>query len=59
MTAALVVIGAGAAAVPIGGLVAAVNIFGGAAIATCQAFSSNGGIWLNIGGSPAASCWGQ
>jgi hypothetical protein len=59
VTAALVLIGVGAVAAPIAGLVAAVIGFGAAALATCQAFSSNGGIWLNIGGYPAASCWGQ
>ena len=59
VTAALVAGGATATAAPIAGLVAAVIGFGAAALRVCQAFSSNGGIWLNVGGTPQASCWGQ
>lgn len=41
------------------GLIAAIIAFGAAALAACKAFSSNGGIYLNVGGRPVVSCWGQ
>lgn len=56
VTAILVATGAGAIA---GGIVTAVIALGAAAFTACQAYSSNGAIWLNLGGSPAVSCWGQ
>lgn len=59
VTAVLVAIGASAVAGGVAGLVAALLAVGASAIAACQAFSSNRGIWLNLGGTPAASCWGQ
>jgi len=59
VTAALVLIGVTAAAAPVAGLVTAIIAFGAAALVTCQAFSSNGAILINLGGAPTASCWGQ
>lgn len=59
VTAALVLIGVTAVAAPVAGLVAAIIGFGAAALVTCQVFSSNGATWINLGGTPVASCWGQ
>lgn len=55
----LVAVGVTAIVGAISGIVTAVLAFGAAAVAACQAFSSNGGIWLNVAGSPPVSCWGQ
>ena len=52
-------IGVTAAIVPVTAVIAALLGFGSAAIATCAVFSSNGGIWINVLGTPPASCWGQ
>jgi len=60
VAAVLTVIGATGVGLPISVIAAAVIGFGAAALITCQAFSSNGAIWLNIGGlAPSISCWGQ
>lgn len=44
---------------PVAAVAAAVVTLGGAFLATCQAFSSNGGIYLNSGNLSAPTCWGQ
>ena len=59
VAAVLGLIGATGVGLPIAALAAALIGFGAAAIAACQAFSSNGAIWLNLGGTPTVSCWGQ
>lgn len=55
----LTLIGVTAIATPIATVVAMVLGFGAAAMAACQAFSPKSAIYLNVGGSPVASCWGQ
>jgi hypothetical protein len=59
VTAALVLIGVTVVAAPIAALVTAIIGFGAASLIVCQTFSSNGATWINLLGTPIASCWGQ
>lgn len=55
----LAAIGVTAAVVPVTAVIAVLLGFGSAALFTCAAFSSNGAVWINVLGTPPASCWGQ
>jgi hypothetical protein len=60
VAAVLTLIGATGVGLPISTVTAAIITFGMAAINQCQAYSSNGAIWLNLlGAAVTVSCWGQ